>query len=103
MEKLDVTQAHQDTEIEVLNNAVTRAEKDLELKLNKNDATRIWKHFQRFAEYNDLKELYSKCLPELAKFEQKIANFQLEYDKNQLVIGRFDEVVATKSSKNQIS
>ena len=100
MEKLDTTQAHQDTEIEVLNNAVSRAEKDLELKLNKNDATRIWKHFQRFAEYNDLKELYSKCLPELAKFEQKIANFQLEYDKNQLMIGRFDEVVATKSSKN---
>ena len=30
---------------------------------------------QRFAEYNDLKDLYNKCIPELSKFEQKIISF----------------------------
>lgn len=43
-------------------------------KLTKHDGTRIWRHFQRFAEYNDLKDLYSMCIPELAKFEQKLIN-----------------------------
>lgn len=31
--------------------------------LNIEDGKRIWRHFQRFAEYNDLKELYNKCIP----------------------------------------
>lgn len=37
-----------------------RLDKD---NLNKDDGKRIWRHFQRFAEYNDLKELYTKCIP----------------------------------------
>lgn len=36
-------------------------------KFNRNltieDGKKIWRHFQRFAEYNDLKELYGKCIP----------------------------------------
>lgn len=60
----------------------------------------IWKHFQRFAEYNDLKDLYNKCVPELAKFEERVLDFQTELDKHQLVIRRFDETVATKASKH---
>ena len=70
------------------------------LKLNKSEATSIWVHFQRFAEYDDLKDLYVKCMPQLAKFEQKIINFTSENEKQQLIIRRFDEMLSTKSSKN---
>jgi hypothetical protein len=70
VEKLDRTQADQDKEIGSLAREINEFAKDLSLKLDKNDATRIWKHFQRFAEYSDLKDLYAKCIPELAKFEQ---------------------------------
>lgn len=100
MEKLDTTQADQDREISLLNGEVSQTQKDLLLKLNKNDATAIWRHFQRFAEYDDLKDLYTKCVPELAKFEQKIINFTSDYEKCQLIIRRFDEELAKKSSKN---
>jgi len=31
--------------------------------LTREDGKRIWRHFKRFAEYNDLKELYTKCIP----------------------------------------
>ena len=51
--------------------------KNLQFKLDKNDATRIWKYFDRFALYSDLKDLFAKCLPSLAKFEQKIADFEM--------------------------
>ena len=33
------------------------------------DIAQIWKYFERFAVYEDLKDLYSKTIPELAKFE----------------------------------
>jgi hypothetical protein len=64
------------------------------LKLNKNDATSIWNYFQRFAEYDDLKDLYNKVLPELAKFEQKMANYEIEATKYQMMIARFDETLS---------
>lgn len=71
-------------------------------KLDKNDAKQIWSHFQRFAEYKDLKDLYHKTLPEIAKFEQKIINFQAENDKHIDIINRFDEHLTQKSSKQAI-
>ena len=48
---------------------------DIQTRLSGNDGKRIWRHFQRFAEYNDLKDLYNKCIPELVRFEQKIIDF----------------------------
>jgi uncharacterized coiled-coil protein SlyX len=58
MEKLDTTQADQDREISSLAKEVTNTQKELQLKLNTTEATAIWRHFQRFAEYDDLKDLY---------------------------------------------
>ena len=48
---------------------VGKFEKDIEGKLDKNDASRIWKYFERFARYDDLKDLYNKCIPSIAKVE----------------------------------
>lgn len=103
MEKLDVTQADQDREIAQLAQETTNVQKDMLLKMNKSDATSIWNYFQRFAEYNDLKDLYNKVIPELAKFEQKMANYEKEAKVQQLIIARFDENISQKSSKTQIS
>lgn len=44
-------------------------EAELMIKINKDEGAKIWEHFQRFAEYDDLKDLYSKVLPPIAKFE----------------------------------
>ena len=35
---------------------------------------------QRFPLYEDIKDLNNKFLPELAKMEQHVANFQLELE-----------------------
>lgn len=103
VEKLDITQADQDKEIADLSSEITEYSKDLALKLDKNDATRIWKHFQRFAEYSDLKDLYAKCIPELAKFEQQIINFKDENEKQKMIIEKFDEHLTTKGSKTSVA
>lgn len=51
---------------------------EMNSKLIKKDGQQIWRHFRRFAEYDDLKDLYSKVIPSLAKFEQKIIDYQDE-------------------------
>ena len=43
--------------------------------LGPSDGKRIWRHFKRFAEYEDLKDLYSKVMPQIQLFEEKILDF----------------------------
>jgi len=40
------------------------------------DGQRIWKHFQRFAEYDDLKDLYHRFMPQIIKFENQVADYE---------------------------
>ena len=67
------------------------------------DGKRIWRHFQRFAEYNDLKELYSKCIPQLAKFEQKIIDSADRIEQFNHIILQFDKELAKKSDKASVA
>ena len=72
-------------------------------KFDVTEAKKIWDYFQRFAEYSDLKDLYGKCIPELAKFEQKMINQQNEFQRMEEVIARFDQHLTTKASKMNVS
>ena len=66
----------------IINKEMDIVHKDMFKKLTDQDGKRIWRHFQRFAEYNDLKLLYNKMLPELVKIEKKILDFQHENDQS---------------------
>jgi len=74
--------------------------KELKQKLTHEDSQKIWMNFRRFAEYDSLKDLYNKCIPEIARFQTKISEFERTMTQNSIIIRRFDEVVSTKSSKN---
>ena len=63
----------------------------------------MWQYLQRFPHYEELHELHNKFLPELAKVEQQINQFQLDMKNHQLIIRRFDEDICHKGSKEQIS
>ena len=58
-----------DADVLDLDMYVKKTQAHIETKLDITESKKIWEHFQRFAMYNDLKDLYSKCLPEIAKFE----------------------------------
>ena len=102
IEKLDSTQADQDKEIESLGTELTNCLKNLHSKMDNTEGTKIWKHFDRFALYDDLKDLRHECIPQLAKFEQRIIEFTLAQDQSQHIIRRFDETIAQKSSKQAV-
>lgn len=70
--------------------------------MDKDDATRIWKHFQRFADYEDLKELYQKCIPELAKFEVKMIDYSDQIEQCKQIIEHFDKVMTEKANKASV-
>ena len=70
--------------------------------MDNSEGTKIWTHFDRFALYEDLKDLQRLCIPPMAKFEQKIIDFTRAMDQSAEIIRRFDEALAQKSSKQTV-
>ena len=71
----------------------------MENKVSTHDITKIWTHFDRFALYDDLKQLHAKTLPEIAKFEQRIIDYNKELETQKMVVSRLDSVLTQKASK----
>ena len=57
-----------ENELDVIHKSTKTNEIEILKKVDKNYHD-IWDHFQRFAEYKDLKQLHTIVIPEIAKFE----------------------------------
>lgn len=66
------------------------------------DAQRIWRHMLRFAEFEDLKDLYQRVIPEISRFEGKIIDFNQQTEKLNEIVRQFDENLMSKSDKMYI-
>jgi len=74
----------------------------MDLKLEKTDGKALWKNFQRFSEYEDLRELYNKVVPEIIKFESKIMDYQADLNNMKVIVRKFDEDITKKADKHSI-
>lgn len=61
----------------------------------------IWDNFKKFASYDDLRDLYQRCIPEISKFEDKLQQTKNEQAQFMNVILKFDESMLEKCSKKQ--
>ena len=52
-----------------MQSSIKGTELDIKRKIDRDDMHKVWDHFQRFAEYKDLKKLHTMVIPEIAKFE----------------------------------
>ena len=64
-----------DKELDKMNKDINNIKRDLMTKMDHIDGKKIWKHFQRFAEYDDLKDLYKRTMPEIMKFEERLMEY----------------------------
>ena len=91
--------SNMENELDSMNTNISSNKKSIERKIERDELTKIWDHFQRFAEYTDLKHLHTIVIPEIAKFEQKIIVYQKKLDQYDEILRNYDEVIQTKSSK----
>ena len=78
----------------------TRAE--LELKMSQKEGMKIWANFKKYAQYEELKDLYRRCLPAISGFEDKLKEYWTEMQKTQLMMRRFDEILCEKAEKTVV-
>jgi hypothetical protein len=48
-----------------------------------------------------LRDLYSKCLPAISSFEDKLIEYYNEQDKVNIMLRRFDEVICEKATRTE--
>lgn len=47
-------------------------ETELDQKMTEKEGQTIWANFQKYAIYDDLKDLYQRCVPAISSFEDKL-------------------------------
>ena len=62
----------------------------------------IWAHFSKFADYEDLKDLYRKVVPTVAVVNDNYATIRDEVAQFNQVIAGLDTALTQKANKKQI-
>ena len=81
--KIAEAAAQTKSKVEESNKEIMHMRDEIEGKLTREEGSRLWGNFSRFAVYDDLKELYQKCLPAISIFEDKLQDFETEQTKIQ--------------------
>ena len=45
---------------------------EIDLKMSTKEGMKLWANFKKYSTYDELKELYKKCIPAISKFEEKL-------------------------------
>ena len=80
-----------------------QAFKEIESKVGVEEGQSLWANFAKFAVYDDLKDLYHRCVPAIASFEDKIHGHRDELARMQEIIRNFDGLICDKPSKEQLN
>ena len=51
---------------------VAKVRREIDGKMESEEGGKIWQNFRKYAQYNELQELYKKVVPEIGKFEDKL-------------------------------
>jgi len=67
--------------------------------MSKEEGSNIWANFAKFAVYDDLKDLYTRCIPAISGQEDKLKKVRDELAKMQEIMVNFDSLICEKASK----
>jgi len=67
--------------------------------MSNEEGVNIWANFAKFAVYDDLKDLYTRCIPAISSQEDKLKKVRDELAKMQEIMRNFDELICEKASK----
>lgn len=59
----------------------------------------LWANFSKYAVYDDLKDLYTRCVPAISSFEDKVKKIRDEMAQMTVILRGFDGLICEKASK----
>ena len=68
-------------------------------KMSAKEGQKLWANFRKYAQYEELKDLYKKTMPAISGFEDKLKVNNDHNDKIDMMMRRMDEVICQKSDR----
>ena len=87
-------------EAENSNAEVAKVRREIDGKMESIEGAKIWNNFKKYAQYNELQELYKKVVPEIGRFEEKLIASNKHMDQLDELMRRMDEVVCGKTDRD---
>lgn len=76
---------------------------EIDLKMSSKEGQKLWVNFRKYAQYDELKELYRKCMPAISGFEDKLKENNDHNVKLDNMMLRMDTVLCKKADKTQVT
>ena len=73
--------------------AMIEVKSETDSKLSAKEGQKIWANFRKYAQYDELKELYRKTMPAISQFEDKLKVNNDHNDRIDMMMRRMDEVI----------
>ena len=72
---------------------------ELETKLTNKEGLKLWANFRKYAQNDELRELYRKTLPAISSFEDKLKENNDYNERIDETCRRMDEVICNKADR----
>lgn len=79
--------------------AVVEIRAEADGKLSAKEGQKLWANFRKYAQYEELKDLYRKTMPAISQFEDKLKENNDHNTRIDEMMRRLDEVVCQKSDR----
>ena len=71
-------------------------------KMSSKEGQKLWANFKKYAQYDELKDLYRKTLPAISSFEDKLQANNAHNERVDAMLRRLDEIICTKSDRSAL-
>ena len=84
-------------------NSLIDCKQEIDSKMNSKEGQKLWANFKKYAQYDELKELYRKTMPAISSFEDKLMENNDHNERIDQMMRRIDEVLCQKADKAQFA
>ena len=75
---------------------------ELETKMTNKEGLKLWANFRKYAQYDELRDLYRKTLPAISSFEDKLKQNNDHNERIDETCRRMDEVICNKADRTAL-
>ena len=79
--------------------SINELRQESDTKLSAKEGQKLWANFRKYAQYDELRELYRKTMPAISSFEDKLKENNDHNERVDMMCRRLDEVICSKADR----
>ena len=79
--------------------SINELRQESDSKLSAKEGQKLWANFRKYAQYDELRELYRKTMPAISGFEDKLKENNDHNERVDMMCRRLDEIICSKADR----